>query len=61
MALYWINQAASNPKLKNSSLFDTLFIYLQLKGLFLTILNINVVRAFFYNIINFQNIVNTFF
>lgn len=47
MALFWINQPASNQKLKNSNLFDTLFIYLQLKGLFLTNLNINVVKAFF--------------
>lgn len=37
MVLYWINQPALNPKLKNSNLFDTLFIYLQLKGLFLEI------------------------
>ena len=28
MGLFWINQTVSNPKLKNSSLFDTLFIYL---------------------------------
>lgn len=62
MGLFWINQTVSNPKLKNSNLFDTLFIYLlQLKRPILTILNNNLYCGVFYNIINFQNLLNTFF